>query len=329
MFDHFLDALAASTNLEILELVSVLQRIQGDWVEDMVAGRNPLSLRHLKSLVLIAHPPVYTSRFLSHVLLSPAVSVRIDGYLGSVVERDVTETVSAMLPSNPAIVLPALVLAKEAVINIYEPEYSLSCSVEPRERGSHLITLLIQSSLIPQWNDFSSHHGARDLLNVLASAPLTKLDFVGDCGDVAAETWTEIFNTYPLLETLYLGITGTTKTAFTGLMDAGPTSDSPVACPRLRSVEISGPFFKKAIDVALRCLRDRAEKGYRLETISVDLWGDRRDDTLLETKYTPQLQELVTDVYCYARLSVQSLDVKDSKRATEAGDEPECDKEVI
>ncbi|KAI1786889.1 hypothetical protein LXA43DRAFT_746457 [Ganoderma leucocontextum] len=294
-FDHFLDALDASSNLENLVLDSFLERIEGDWVGRAATGRSPLSLRHLKLLQVINHPPVYTSRFLSHILLSPSVSVRIDCEAADPLEVDLTETVAAMLPSNPAIVLPALALAKEVVVDVYGSEYLLSGFVEPRVRGKDLITLRLGPSLNQDWSGFSAH-GARDLLSVFASAPLTTLDFTGDCGDVTVETWAEIFTRYPLLDTLKLGQVGTTETAFAGLMAATPLPDLPVPCPSLRSVTVVGPFFEEAIDVMLQCLRDRAGKGYRLERVGMELLGMfEGDEELMDTAYMPQLRELVSE----------------------------------
>ncbi len=287
-FHHFLDILAASTGLESLVLDSVLQRIQGDWVESISPIQNLLSLRCLKSLRLASHPPIYTSRFLSHVLLSPTVTVRIDGYQ----ERDFTETVSAMLPPDLATHMPAIALAKEVSVDMCQ-KYSLVCSVEPPGlQGSYLVTLLLHSSAI------SSHHGARVLLSVFGSAPLITLGFVGDCADVSTETWTEIFTRYPLLETLRLGNAGTTERVFAGLLRAAPTPDLPVPCPRLRSVAVSGTFFEEALEVTLQCLGDRAEKGYRLGEITMELWGDEGEDRFFETSYVPRLRELATEARC-------------------------------
>ncbi|PIL35347.1 hypothetical protein GSI_02072 [Ganoderma sinense ZZ0214-1] len=298
-FSHFLEALAAATSLESLELVTVLQRIQGEWVGSAITSKNPLSLQHLKVLELVAHPPIYTSRFLSHVLLSPSAIVWINGDLGGVAEPDIAETISAMLPPNPANILPALALVPDAIIRAYGAEYSLSCSIEPRIEDSPLISLLIGSSAIPFWSGSSSHHAARDLLSVLTCAPLTKLNFQADCSDIAPETWAEIFSKYPLLENLELGIAGlgTTETAFAGLMNAAAAPNSLVPCPRLRTVGIMGQFSEDALDTTLRCLRDRAAKGHQLETITMDLWGAEvgREDVRLKTTYVPQLQELVKD----------------------------------
>ena len=294
-FRHFLDALAASTKLEVLTLISVLQRIQGDWmhVARDVPSKNPLSLRHLESLSLVDHPPIYTSRFLSHVLLSPTVSLRIRGDLGDVAEGDVTETVSALLPPKPTVVVPALALVTGVFVDMCDSEYSLIGDVGQGRARASLVILDIYSSAINEWRGNSSHHGARDLLSVFGSAPLTTLRFTADCGVVAAETWI-----YPLLETLSLGILDTTETAFTGLMNAPPTTDSPVPCPGLRSISVTGRFDEGSLDATLRCLRDRAEKGHRLETIMMDLWGSQGDNLSFETHYSPLLKELVAEASC-------------------------------
>lgn len=294
-FRHFLDALAASTKLEVLTLISVLQRIQGDWmhVARDVPSKNPLSLRHLESLSLVDHPPIYTSRFLSHVLLSPTVSLRIRGDLGDVAEGDVTETVSALLPPKPTVVVPALALVTGVFVDMCDSEYSLIGDVGQGRARASLVILDIYSSAINEWRGNSSHHGARDLLSVFGSAPLTTLRFTADCGVVAAETWI-----YPLLETLSLGILDTTETAFTGLMNAPPTTDSPVPCPGLRSISVTGRFAEGSLDATLRCLRDRAEKGHRLGKISMNLLGDQGDNLSFETHYSPLLKELVAEASC-------------------------------
>ena len=300
-FHHFLDALAASTNLESLRLVSILQRIQGDWVERperTTPTKGPLSLHGLKSLSLVDHPPVCTSRFLSHILLSPSASVYIDGCLGNVIESDVTETVSALLPPNPAAIVPALALVADVSVDVYDTDYCLTGYVCPHLPRPTSVTLRVQSSAISFWS-VSSHHGARDLLSVFGAAPLTLLRFTGDCDHVAVETWTEIFNRYPLLETLRLGIAGSTETVFAGLMGATPpTADSLVPCPRLRSIHVAGPFYKEATNVAVQCLRERAEKGSQLDSIAMDLYGSEGDDVFFETEYVAQLRELARESCC-------------------------------
>ncbi|KAM5545908.1 hypothetical protein V8D89_000034 [Ganoderma adspersum] len=297
-FDHFLDALNASTNLRGLVLESILHRIHGDWVASTVTNKGPVSLCHLESFTLTGHPPIYTSRFLSHILLSPKALVRIHSDLGNVPEMNPTQTIPDILPSNPDVVLPALALVKEAVIYALGSEYSLSCSIEPcakRLSQSPLIALSVESSLISGWDLFSDH-AARDLLRVFASSPLTGLDFAGDCGEVAAETWAEIFGKYAHLETLRLGIDGTVETVFAGLMDAAAgTPDSLVPCPKLRSIAVVGPFVETGVDVMLQCLRDRAGKGYRLQDVLIDLVGEI-DHALMETYYIPELEGLVPDV---------------------------------
>ena len=136
---------------------------------------------------------------------------------------------------------------------------------------------------------------ARDLLRVFTSSPLTALDFTGDCGEVAVETWAEIFCKFAHLETLRLGIDGTVETVFAGLMDTAAALDSPIPCPKLRSIAVVGPFAETGIDVMLQCLRDRAGKGYRLQDVSIDFMG-KIDYTLMETHYIPELEGLVPDV---------------------------------
>ena len=303
-FSHFMAAMiAAGTNIEILELVSVLQRIQGGhWVEGISARRpirDPIFLRCLKSLKLAAHPPVHTSRFLSHVLLPPTASIYISGDLGKVKPRDPVDTVSAMLPPDPSSSIPALAQANVASVRAHG-QYSIACSFGPHPalEAAHLVTLQVRSSIVLNWQSTSSHV-ARDLLSVLGSAPLTTLDFWGDCSCVVAETWAEIFARYPLLEIVNLGMDCTTETAFAGLMHAAPAPTSLVPCPNLRTVGVSGLFAEDALGVTLQCLRDRAEKGHHLETIGMNLWGHDDEEVeqckaLLETKYVPQLQALVT-----------------------------------
>ena len=182
-------------------------------------------------------------------------------------------------------------------MEVYDSEYSLVGDVGQGRARASLVTLDIYSSAINEWEN-SGHHGARDLLSVFGSAPLTTLRFTADCGVVAAETWIEIFDRYPLLETLSLGILDTTETAFTGLMNAPPTTDSPVPCPGLRSISVTGRFDEGSLDATLRCLRDRAEKGHRLETIMMGLWGSQGDNLSFETHYSPLLKELVAEASC-------------------------------
>ena len=302
-FRHFMNAMkAASANIEILALVSVLQRIQGgQWVEGISSEpiRDLIFLRCLKSLKLAGHHPIYTSRFLSYVLLPPTASTYISGNLGKVKTRDLVNTASAMLPPDPSSTLPALALVNVASVRAHR-QFSLACSIGPRppSEAAHLVTLQVRSSAIHNWQNTSSH-AAHDLLSVLGSAPLTTLDFWGDCSAVVAETWAEIFARYPLLEIVNLGIDCTTETAFAGLMHAAHAQTSLVPCPKLRAVGVSGLFSEDALGVTLQCLRDRAEKGYRLETIGMNLWGHDDEEVeeckaLLETKYVPQLQALVT-----------------------------------
>ncbi|KAM5545898.1 hypothetical protein V8D89_000024 [Ganoderma adspersum] len=279
-FDHFLDALNEATSLEVLVLDSFLEPIEGDWMRRPALTRSLLCMQQLQSLELLKDPPAYTSRFLSYLRLSPTVSARIYCEVEVPLEADFTETVAAILPSNPAVVLPGLALAKE----------------------SDLISLAIESSL-PEWGGFSPH-GVRDPLSVSSSAPLTTLGFTGDCGDVPEATWAEVFSKYPLLETLRLAQADTTETVFAGLMDAVPPQDSPVPCPSLQSVSIEALFFDAATDVLLQCLRDRNEKGHRLKHVRLRLSGDEDEKALMDTEYIPELRELVTDAACTFKVLV-------------------------
>nr|VWO97680.1 G protein beta subunit (G protein beta subunit 1) [Ganoderma boninense] len=253
-------ALAASTGLESLELISTLQRIQGDWVhwQDAVPGRlvNPISLQYLKSLSLVHHPPVYTSQFLSHVLLSPTVSICIIGDPEDVDETAVSETVSAMLPPNPSPHHPRPrsgdgrihqrvrtwtrnALSSDIRRVTSGPTHQRRRRPSPSGLSTPLPTLSQLQHLI--------HGAARDLLTVFKSAPLTTLALKGACGVITAETWTALFSRFPLLETLALASTdGTSESVFAGLMHAnttpGPAPSPPVACPGLRCIRFAGEF---------------------------------------------------------------------------------------
>ncbi|PIL29049.1 hypothetical protein GSI_09097 [Ganoderma sinense ZZ0214-1] len=298
-FDHFLDVLEASTNLEILVLNSFLERIQGDWAESALARESPVSLRHLKSLEVTNHPPAHTSRFLSQILLSSTTPVSISSSVEVALGEDLTETIPSMLPSNIATALPALALVKAVAVEAYMLQYRLCCSLEPLAQGKDLVSLRLQSNV--HWTDLSANAG-RDLLRVFASAPLTSLTFAGHCADVGLEGWTEIFTTWPLLETLKLTQADTgTECVFAGLMHAAPPPDSPVPCPSLQFVSIGGLFFEEAVDVLLQCLRARAEKGHRLRRIWMGLTGEADEEALMDTHYMPALRELVPDATCAFR----------------------------
>ena len=84
-----------------------------------------------------------------------------------------------------------------------------------------------------------------------------------------------MFNKYSLLETLRLSHASTTETVFAGVRNAEPPQDSPVPCPSHQSVSIEAMFFEEAVYVLLQCLRDRAEKGYRLKHVSLALSATR------------------------------------------------------
>ena len=303
--ERFLEVLSASTNLEHLQLESFLHRIEGDWMKESAdTGRNPHSLRYLKFLKLIEDSSAHTSNFLARISLSSTASVSIYCLIEADDNGDLSETITDILPSYPAVALPALALVTEVVVQANALRYSISGFVEPRVPGKDLIFLQIADNPtdpedVLDWGQFPNEC-ADDLLDVFASAPLTALNFTGSFGNVSAHTWGEIFTRYPLLKTLRLdddlSHADESETVFQGLLAATPPPDSPVPCPRLRSVSLKASFSRTDIDAILKCLRHRAGEGHRLEHLRMDFDGDEDNKALMDAAYLPELRELVSDV---------------------------------
>lgn len=318
--DLFLDALAASANLQSLELYSTLQHIQLEGVHRYrrtVTRRHPVSLGHLESLRLIANPPANTSQFLSHLRLPPTVSVTIVPAFGDedVLGEDVAGPLvaTALLPSNPGLVLPSLGLIRAVTIHVDDKEYSLRGSIEP---DKYLITLELESSSISQsWSLFSPH-AMCNLANIFAFAPLTTLIFHGNCDQVGVETWRRIFHTYPLLNTLDTGDTfRITATVVWALTPMG-TPNLLVPCPNLQHLTVTGEFPEEDMERMLECLIDRENKGCWLESISIELCGfDEEDGMVMEVEYMPDLRDLVSNVNFKFTLCEWCFDVFGYNRA--------------
>ncbi|KAI1793639.1 hypothetical protein LXA43DRAFT_198580 [Ganoderma leucocontextum] len=304
-FDRFLDVLAASAQLEELSLIAALHLFPDDWVRvAAVPLRAPISFPRLRELRLEEHGIVRTSLFLAHLHLHPSVALWIEGnfeesdYVDG--SPDTVNSVSAMLPPDHIVTLPALSIATTVNMEVWGDVYEISCGTPRTETKKDIpnAILMLTTSGRRGWDCFMGQ-GLDDLVNAFGRSPLTRLNVEGDHRHATLDAWTRVFQTFPLLEVLDVRSgepdvqsgepdvqsgepdvqSGepdvSVETVFLGLHAASIATTqtdpgSSVACPNLKTVNVEGRETVETYEAMLDCFRYRAEKEVSaLETLNL------------------------------------------------------------
>ena len=344
-FDHFLDALAASAQLEELSLMAALHVFTDNWVwDEAVPRRTPISLPRLRELRLEEHGIVRTSHFLAHLHLHPSVALWIEGnfketdYVNN--SPDTVNSISAMLPPGDlCATLPALSLARTVNVEVWGDEYEISCGT-PRATAKKDVPNAIFKLTNPGrgWDRFMAQ-GLNDLVNAFGRSPLTRLNVDGDhrCGTVDA--WARVFLAFPSLEmldvsgephvsveTVFLGLhaASSPSSSHTGVetteTEGGATGD--LACPKLKTVNVEGKGTVEAYEAMLDCLRYRTEKGGVLETLNLG-FAAHADDAPSDVRraYLLDLREVVDYVSRWVRSGSDFIFASESEPSEESDTE--------
>ncbi|PIL34687.1 hypothetical protein GSI_03467 [Ganoderma sinense ZZ0214-1] len=316
-FDRFLDALAASTQLEELSLMAALHLFTDDWVwDEAVPRRTPIFLPRLRELRLEEHGILRTSHFLAHLRLHPSVALWIEGTFKETDyvthSPDTIHTITALLPPDHNTTLPALSAATTVSMEVWGDEYEISCGT-PRTETKKKDIPNAMLKLTPNggrgW-DRSMAQGLDDLINSFGRSPLTRLNVDGDHRYGTVDAWTRVFQTFPLLE--ILDVSGepdvSVETVFVGLHAASviaPQTDEglTIACPKLKTVNVEGAQGTvEMYEAMLDCFRYRAEKEVVLETLNLG-FAVHADDAPSDVRraYIKDLREVVGYVSRWVR----------------------------
>ncbi|PIL34668.1 hypothetical protein GSI_03448 [Ganoderma sinense ZZ0214-1] len=295
--DGFLDALAASVQLEELTLQGAFHRLLGEWPHgDPVPHRPPVSLPRLRSCRFYEYRIDRLSYFLAHLHLQPSAIHRIQGEVSCL--HGAPKTIHAMLPPNRSATLPALSLATNINMTICGNQYSIGCrhtksSVDrPAGDSPRVLLMLTPSGYDWPW-DRSMAQGLGDLVEAFGSSPLTRLTIRGDQSNSTAAVWERVFRTFPLLEELDLEgprhASSNVRDVFRGLHAASAPhtereseSRCTVACPNLRDIRLVGVATPSTYKAMHECLRYRGDRGVVLESLKMkslaDCYRDEDED---------------------------------------------------
>ncbi len=316
-FDRFLDVLAASAQLEELSLTAALHLFSDDWVRgEAVPRRAPISFPRLRELRLEEHGIVRTSSFLAHLHLRPAVSLRIEGtfketdYVSD--SPDTVNSISAMLPHNHNVTLPALSVATTVNVEVWGDEYKISCGTPRTDTKKDIpnAIFMLTTSGGRGWDCFMAQ-GLDDLIISFGQSPITHLNVDGDHTYGTVDAWARVFETFHLLQALNVsgGPDVSVETVFLGLHAASSaltprgSARSSVACPNLKTINVEGMGAVETYKAMVECFRYRAEKDVApLETLNLGFTANAEDaPSDVRRGYINDLREVVGYVSRWVR----------------------------
>ncbi|KAM5545693.1 hypothetical protein V8D89_000731 [Ganoderma adspersum] len=256
-FEGFLDALAASVQLEELSIYETLSSLSSEdptWAHGGpdFCGPPAVLLPALRQFTLIGNSIARTSRFLAHLQFQPCAVLDIcadvprPGPGPGVASPNTALSFSAMLPPNPSATLPSLAFATAVCMRIeggncelrYDPPSPIVDSPDcPSESPYMALFLELHHS---QWGPFMAT-GLGDVVRTFGRSPLTCLVVEGNHTYGTAAAWERIFRTFPLLEELnvgghppsdvavvFRGLHAASTSTSVSMMDGTPWARSPV-----------------------------------------------------------------------------------------------------
>ncbi|KAM5545612.1 hypothetical protein V8D89_000650 [Ganoderma adspersum] len=256
-FEGFLDALAASVQLEELSIYETLSSLSSEdptWAHGGPVFRGPpaVLLPALRQFTLIGNSIARTSRFLAHLQFQPCAVLDIcadvprPGPGPGVASPNTALSFSAMLPPNPSATFPSLAFATAVCMRIeggncelrYDPPSPIVDSPDcPSESPYVALFLELHRS---QWGPFMAT-GLGDVVRTFGRSPLTCLVVEGNHTYGTAAARERIFRTFPLLEELnvgghppsdvavvFRGLHAASTSTSVSMMDGTPWARSPV-----------------------------------------------------------------------------------------------------
>ncbi|RPD53952.1 hypothetical protein L226DRAFT_225637 [Lentinus tigrinus ALCF2SS1-7] len=301
------DALRVTTRLESLSISKMLRAFP----QVIAPGAPPIVLPYLSELAVLDELPEDVSAFLAPLRLSPQCSVTLRAGPNHVLEEWEEVIMSDMLPRNRAEVLPTLSSASAVELIMKDRDFALrgsSAAASGEDRGSIECSLISRS--LNRWEIFLEV-GLRELIEVFRGAPVKQLRVTGDHRmESARSCWSEVFEAFPMLDTVELSGWGAGTPMWIGLdMASGEhlSQDSDdeggeqasIACPGLRTVVVDGRSMMtsaKFFEAMLECLRRRVGHAAPLETLRLKLSPKQKELEELKARYSPYLQGLVGNV---------------------------------
>ncbi|KAI0700251.1 hypothetical protein C8T65DRAFT_286394 [Cerioporus squamosus] len=306
---QFLDALRASPHLESLTITNVLEGLRD---RHSVLSALPVVLPHLSTFYLSNNHPSYAPPFLTHLRIPPTCTTTIFAtpHTEDFVLTPLELTIAELIPENSAEVLPVLASVTTVEVEMTWGDYALRGVPAGSDgfRGTILLGLVAEDQPVEDW-DWSCNLslGLREAAQVFEGAQVTRVRVKGDHGSsYLPEAWREVFQAFPLLETLEITGSGAPSRMWTGLRMAGPNIVQQLggglpatACPSLRTVSVDGREMlvsKRFFEELLACLRHRARQGARLESLHLKLSPDQAHFDKLRDRYWAQVEELVGSI---------------------------------
>ncbi|KAI0737756.1 hypothetical protein C8Q80DRAFT_1125221 [Daedaleopsis nitida] len=265
-----------------------------------------VSLPRLNSIALVGHTSNTSVTFLNNLAL-PAIA-KVDILRDNYAEADLTGTLPRLLPEDPPKLSAArLNTGAEYALNICAPPPPLDRPPEPQARDVS-VTLSVACRNIKKL-ERRTQSGLQDLVALCRGPSLTSLTVSdGDYNTVAQQDWKDVFLALPALEVLEIAGSGRTTALWLGLYAAShPVGNiegaidnarsrvagiavcaherGGIACPALRMITVgtldeSAPMAADTMlfETMAMCLRDRADRGARLQELHLSLFLVREPD---------------------------------------------------
>ncbi|KAM5545498.1 hypothetical protein V8D89_000536 [Ganoderma adspersum] len=325
-WDTLLEVLnACAPTLERLGLVHILSEMT--LRPDLHSGPSPITFPRLK-MVHVANKRPYLARILSHFRTPIATDVYLMDNLAGVRDHEVIaleQPFVAMLPPDPATIIPNLSTITEVQFTAWETEYTF-IGRGPDGQGVHLELYRHDDDPPLAWGSMG-RKGLMELLGLLSRADVRRFEIAVDYSTTDAGDFEAMFKAFPNLETLSLNGGGEFDYVL-GLLacDARPSSIAPLSgpandserdgapaealetgagrlwCPNLKAVIIGAVDDEWSCDddllsEILQVLRTRAGRGAHLDRFEIRLRHNTEEDYQeASAKYIPQFQELVGEV---------------------------------
>ena len=302
------DALRVPTRLESLQISKMLR-----WFPQVFPpGAQPVVLPHLLELSVLDELPEDVRTFTTGLRLSPYCSVKIRAGPEHVLEEWEDVGIQDMLPDNSDEVYPLLPHVTDVELTMVDHDFTLRGSVrvaaasgDSDEQGALQLSLISRS--LNRWEMFTEV-GLQDIVNLFRDAPVRRVRVTGDHRSEAMlrGPWCSVFEAFPMVETVELSGWGSGVPMWSGLgvaskvriRDPG-SGQICVACPNLRTVVVDGRAMltsAKFFETMLDCLRGRAKRGARIETLRLKLSPDQKEFEELKRQYVSQVAEFIDDI---------------------------------
>ena len=268
--------------------------------------------------IYLANPQPFNARFLSYLRFPSATDVFIRDDVSHLEDEefsDLDQAFSALLPQDPASIVPFLSAITRVVFIPWRREY-----VFRGDSQTHSLHLEIykDSDYPLDWSHLTQS-GLRDILALLSQADVMHFEIEASYDDFIRHDFKAAFEAFPNLAKLRLNGEGSFEyilellaprgaevpSTLDSLPEAAGASENnagEMLCPRLRTLVIGDLDERwgqddELLDKILDILRARAERGTRLDRFEIHLMHECDEDHEEACeKYIPLFKELVGEV---------------------------------